>query len=229
MVSLGLPPDLDCPVLLFIGDSSHRDEPRSDLSSLTFETDMAFARYFSDDGESELVDAVIGGSGWCQVQHIDLVFGATGAEERGAHGLTSFFIEVDITVSFKTDGLPQFIDAGGSSLKVLVLRGASGDFDENITLSSWPTLQELALHGREAVDLLDGSSLFETKVSSGARLLRPRVPNGDAVGVEPHGSRPAAALRLPPVAGRPDAAETHGARWVLHEVFVRSVRDRDGT
>ncbi|POM60048.1 hypothetical protein PHPALM_31139 [Phytophthora palmivora] len=106
-------------------------------------------RTFSNDGESEWVNAMIPGLGRCQIQRDDLIFDLSSAIETRPGALKT------LTIGFnreedtypRSDGLPQFLAAIGSTLKNLTLDGPRQEIDENVIIRNCPNLHKLSLCG----------------------------------------------------------------------------------
>ncbi|KAE9006980.1 hypothetical protein PF011_g11329 [Phytophthora fragariae] len=124
-------------------------QPVVDAKAITTESAVRGVRTFSDDGESEWVDAIVPGMGRCQVLRDDLVFDLASAIPTHTGALKS------LTIGFNkeedtdpiSDGLPDFLAAVGSTLKDLTLDGPRDDFDENLILRHCPSLHTLSLCG----------------------------------------------------------------------------------
>lgn len=115
-------------------DFTGRGQPRRDSPPLTFESTLPLVRTFSDDGESEFVNVMIPGCGRCQVQRSDLEFAQHNIEKISEGGVSSLTLRFDDAEEFGSDGLPNFLAATGSSLKVLTLHRSRIEMDENIIL-----------------------------------------------------------------------------------------------
>ncbi|KAJ8574753.1 hypothetical protein ON010_g4460 [Phytophthora cinnamomi] len=134
-------------------EMNSRGRPRRGSGAVTSEFPIKYARTFSDDGVSEWVNALVPGYGRCHVRRADLEFQeAITAVERsfGATELRIGFDKVDPSVS---DGLPNFLAAIGSSLKILTLDTTHIEMDGNALLRSCPKLEQLTFCGGEMVDM----------------------------------------------------------------------------
>ncbi|OWZ08738.1 hypothetical protein PHMEG_00018669, partial [Phytophthora megakarya] len=128
-----------------------RGQPVMDERVKLIKTDAAIrcVRTFSDDGDSEWMNAMIPGLGRCHVQRDDLMFDLSGVIETRPGALKT------LTIGFnreehtypRSGGLPQFLGAIGSTLKELILDGPRQDIDENVIIRNCPNLHSLSLCG----------------------------------------------------------------------------------
>ncbi|POM76315.1 Hypothetical protein PHPALM_6457 [Phytophthora palmivora] len=114
-----------------------------DGQPLTVESSIASVRTFSDDDQSEWVNAIIPGYGRCLVRRDDLVFEQEfGRTQRGISSLTIGFGDFN---ALAMDGLGNFLKTVGSSLKVLALDAMRIDLNIDFITQCCPNLEELSL------------------------------------------------------------------------------------
>ncbi|KAG6977230.1 hypothetical protein JG688_00000560 [Phytophthora aleatoria] len=110
-----------------------------DSGPLVIDSPMLLVRTFSDDGESEWVNAIIPGCGRCQDRRKDLTFSCDKSEDIVPLGITSLKIRFTME-SEVADGLPNLLATVGASLKRLTLQGRR-------ELLGCPNLLDLRLSG----------------------------------------------------------------------------------
>ncbi|KAG1687841.1 hypothetical protein DVH05_004572 [Phytophthora capsici] len=110
-----------------------------------FPSPIPFVWIMSTSEETEWVDALVPGYGRCQVPRRNLVFNDPVSATTRGNDLTS----LEINVGYYRDpgrdlsGLPQFIGAVGSTLKMLTVDAVDSDFDMKIVLENCPNLEKL--------------------------------------------------------------------------------------
>ncbi|KAG6973482.1 hypothetical protein JG687_00000898 [Phytophthora cactorum] len=107
---------------------------------------MLLVRTFSNDGESEWVNAITPGCGRCQVRRKDLTFSCDKSEDTVPLGITSLKIRFTME-SEVADGLPNLLATVGASLKRLTLQGRRELLGDDLFLESCPNLLDLRLSG----------------------------------------------------------------------------------
>lgn len=103
-------------------------------------------RTFSDDGQSEWVNALVPGYGRCQVKRSDLTFDCDSSAVCLGAEITSLSIRFTLDSEI-VDGLPQLMAAVGSSLTSLSLDGPRELLGDALFLGCCPNLLELSLRG----------------------------------------------------------------------------------
>ncbi|KAG7376495.1 hypothetical protein PHYPSEUDO_013293 [Phytophthora pseudosyringae] len=125
---------------------NYRGEPLPGIAPLSVPTPTALVRAFSDDGVSEWVKVLIPGYGRCEVQRENLEFLELDLTDPSPR-LSALRIEFINDINTTTSGLPLFLAAIGTSLKVLALEGRNLDVNITSTLQSCPDLDELSIGG----------------------------------------------------------------------------------
>ncbi|EGZ07989.1 hypothetical protein PHYSODRAFT_339871 [Phytophthora sojae] len=103
-----------------------------------------FVKTFSDDGESEWVNALIPGYGRCQVQREKLEFNAQGPSLPSSD-FTTLEIGFDRSATIDNSGLPLFLVAIGLGLRVLTIDSTFMAVDVDMVLERCPNLQMLTI------------------------------------------------------------------------------------
>ncbi|KAG7378876.1 hypothetical protein PHYPSEUDO_009412 [Phytophthora pseudosyringae] len=111
--------------------------------TLVFQLPIVSVRTFSDDGQSEWVNAIVPGYGGCLVRRDDLEFEQV--FEGIKRGITSLTIGFSNFNAQAMDGLGKFVSVVGPSLEILALDATRIDFDVNYILQCCPKLKELSL------------------------------------------------------------------------------------
>lgn len=129
-------------------DFNDDGELRLPADTFSIPSAITGVRTFSDDGNSQWIDAIVPGFGRCQVARDDLTFDqSTGTEDKHTPGLTSLTIAFPGCGVQDTEGLPRFLSAIGSSLRSLTLWGTRMELDDNVIVQHCPNLDELSLSG----------------------------------------------------------------------------------
>ncbi|KAK1930106.1 hypothetical protein P3T76_014340 [Phytophthora citrophthora] len=115
--------------------------------TLTFEDSVPRVWTFSDDGESDWLNAVIPGFGRCLVQRQDLVFSSSTLTDENWKGVRSLELTFETRDHAERTGLPRFLSVIPSSVRSLTmeLKRAFDQFDVNMVLQCCPHLEELVL------------------------------------------------------------------------------------
>ncbi|KAL3670235.1 hypothetical protein V7S43_004548 [Phytophthora oleae] len=133
---------------------NYRGQPPRGSHAFTFEFPVSSARIFSDDGQSEWVNALVPGYGRCYVKRTDLDFQETPTVPADCPGVTDLTIEFDRDDPSNSDGLQNFLAAIGPSLKRLTINPSDVDLeDSNLITQHCPNLEELSLCGGGTVDV----------------------------------------------------------------------------
>ncbi|KAG1687830.1 hypothetical protein DVH05_004561 [Phytophthora capsici] len=117
-----------------------------ELQELMLDLPATRVQTFSDDGQSEWVNAVVPGYGRCLLQRKDLGFQQDSRDDRA--GISSLSIELKGHDGEVMNGLWNFLAAIGPSLQFLTLNALCIDFDCNQILRCCPNLEELSLRSR---------------------------------------------------------------------------------
>ncbi|KAF1781003.1 hypothetical protein GQ600_15856 [Phytophthora cactorum] len=171
--------DVDMEAFLSVLNSDHPEEVLCGTSAgVVAERNAALKRGPRSDGISlrrwreRLGGAMIPGVGGCQVQRDDLIFDLSSAIETRPGALKT------LTIGFnreehtypRSDGLPQFLAATGSTLRDLTLDGPRQEIDENLIVRSCPSLHTLSLCGGIVARRYEGDSSYADSEP------QPRVP-----------------------------------------------------
>ncbi|KAG1702310.1 hypothetical protein DVH05_010099 [Phytophthora capsici] len=117
-----------------------------ELQELMLDLPSTQIQTFSDDDQSEWVNAVVPGYGRCLLQRKDLGFQQDSRDDRA--GISSLSIELKGLDGDVMNGLWDFLAAIGPSLQFLTLDALCIDFDCNQILRCCPNLEELSLRSR---------------------------------------------------------------------------------
>ncbi|KAK1930115.1 hypothetical protein P3T76_014349 [Phytophthora citrophthora] len=112
--------------------------------SLRFEEPVPFVWTFSDDGESEWMDAIVPGYGRCLVQRRDFVFNNSPPVDESRKGIRSLGLYKSFYFVNPADrtGLSCFLSAVAPTLRNLTLQKS---MDVSMVLRCCPFLEELVL------------------------------------------------------------------------------------
>ncbi|EGZ08241.1 hypothetical protein PHYSODRAFT_306247 [Phytophthora sojae] len=126
-------------------DLDDQGQPWTDSIPISLDKPIPSVRTFSDDGESTLVNVMIPGFGWCQVQRSDLVFAHTTSVRASSRGVTSLTLSFPCPCEVDHEGLPKFLAAVGRPLRFLSLKEDSLQLDDRVIFQCCPNLDEFAL------------------------------------------------------------------------------------
>ncbi|KAK1941292.1 hypothetical protein P3T76_007158 [Phytophthora citrophthora] len=133
---------------------NNRGQPPRGSSGFICEVPVPSARIFSDDGQSDWVNALLPGYGRCYVKREDLDFQEFLAVPADCPGVTDLTIEFDRDDPSDSDGLQNFLAAIGTSLKRLTINPADVDVEDSILITRHcPNLEELSICGGGTVDV----------------------------------------------------------------------------
>lgn len=122
----------------------NRGEPREVSLPLVFETPVYSVRTFSDDGESEWVNALVPGFGRCHVRRTDLDLESPTSVTANSCAITSLTVGFHGAMFTDSTGLEAFLSAIGSDLVSLSLESPER-CDISTVLRRCPNLQKLAI------------------------------------------------------------------------------------
>ncbi|KAK1930110.1 hypothetical protein P3T76_014344 [Phytophthora citrophthora] len=129
--------------------------------SFTFEEPVPFVWTFSDDGESEWMDAIVPGYGRCLVQRRDLVFNNSPPVDESRKGIRSLGLYKSFYFVNPADrtGLSCFLSAVAPTLRNLTLQKS---MDVSMVLRCCPFLEELVFCDKLQDLRLNFSEFHET-------------------------------------------------------------------
>eukprot|EP00644_Phytophthora_capsici_P006490 jgi/Phyca11/508552/fgenesh2_kg.PHYCAscaffold_36_\ len=127
-------------------DIAGNPQPRS----LTFTSCRFLLHTFGDDGNSEWVNVIVPGFGWCRVRRSEMVFQPVREASTKRPSLTSLTLKLhEAAIS---TGLPRLLAAIGSSLQSLSIENPGDTVDPSVIIRCCPNLRELNLK-RGLVDI----------------------------------------------------------------------------